>query len=89
MSYIKPKDVKSPQNSISKVEVLYDGKEGNCSVARLIWDGKECIGIRWNGTEESPNGYPSSRGYPCWTLLDDDVVKVLAAYKLGLLPKID
>ncbi len=89
MSYVKPEEVTSPRDSVSNVEVLYDGKDGNCSIARLLWDGEECIGIRWNGTDESPNGYPSSFGYPCWVVLDDDAVKVISAYKLGLLPKVD
>lgn len=40
MSYVKPKDVRSPKGSISKVKVLYDGKDGNCSIARLLWDGE-------------------------------------------------
>lgn len=79
MDYVKPEEVTSPKDSVSNVEVLYEGKEGSCAIARLIWDGEECIGIRWNGTAENPNGYPSSFGHPCWLVLDDDAVKVISA----------
>lgn len=89
MSYIKPENVTSPKDYIANIEVIYDGGENGCSIARFLWDGNLSIGIRWNGNAENPKGYPLSSGHPVWTLLDDDALKVITAYKLGLLPQVD
>ena len=84
MIYIDPQNVTSPKDFVEEVQVLYnDGPEG-VSMARIIWEGKECLGIRWNiarrewDENEKINdkkqcvGMPSSRGYPVWFILPDN-----------------
>ncbi len=83
MSYHKPEDVKSPQDMVSDVQVVYDGGEHNWSVAKLRWGGQKAVGIRWNGGPESeiPDrpatfpglGNPQSRGYPTWFIVPEEL----------------
>jgi len=83
--YHNPATVLSPKNSIEKVEVIFDGGIGKnaFSIAKVIWNGKIRIAIRWNITEKEWNeplkingsvkcvGEPNSRGYPTWFILPD------------------
>ena len=71
MSYIRPKDVKSPKGRWHLFEVVLAGKEGACAYALGEWDGERRIGFRWNGTEDNKIGNPQSRGLPTWTMLDE------------------
>lgn len=74
MGYIDPTTVVAPRNRIKSVEVLYDGKDGGWSLARLAFDNDECLGIRWNGTDEEPGiGNPQSHGKPTWFVLPKDL----------------
>lgn len=72
MSYIRPKDVLSPRDKgVKVIEVLLDEGESTdeddkFAAAKIEWDGKLCIGTRWNGTGRNPAGFPTSRGYPIW-----------------------
>jgi len=71
--YRNPRDVISPKRHVSNVQVIYDGGERHCAVARLDWDGKPGVGIRWNGNaKDQPLGNPQSRGHPFWFLMPDE-----------------
>jgi len=72
MAYVDPATVWAPRARIRSVEVLYNSKDKEWSVARIGWDDEEGerIGIRWNGTEDSPGiGSPQSRGKATWFIL--------------------
>ena len=74
MSITHPRDVVSPKNHVSNVDVLYAGAgEGGWSVAHLRWDGEPALGIRWNGDSASPLGNPQSRGIPTWFIVPDEL----------------
>ncbi len=82
MNYILPKNVTSPRDAISNVDVLYDGGENSASIAKITWFGKSVIGMRWNVSMrewDDPNknkpggniclGNPVSRGHATWFIL--------------------
>jgi len=74
MAYVEPATVWAPKASIRSVEVLYNRGEGQWSVARVIWEGKERIGVRWNGGDDSPGiGNPQSRGNATWFILPEEL----------------
>src|ERR1700693_3007698 len=78
MAYVEPATVWAPKASIRSVEVLYNRGSGEWSAARVIWDGKERIGIRWNGSKDGPGiGNPQSRGNATWFLLPEELEKVI------------
>jgi len=74
MSYVNPANVYSPRRSIEpgSVKVLLDKGEGSFSIASLKWDGRPCIGIRWNGKNNN-TGSPQSRGNPTWFILPQEI----------------
>lgn len=78
MSYIPPADVISPRKSITNVRVLIDEGEENFSLAELQWDGEERMGLRWNGSTDSPIGNPQSRGIPTWFVLPEAIAELVA-----------
>lgn len=74
MSYVRPETVISPRNRVRSVDVLYNHGPGGWSVALLEYDGRECIGIRWNGDEGEPGiGNPQSRATPTWFVLPEEL----------------
>lgn len=74
MAYVKPVSVCAPKVSVRSVEVLYDTGSGGWSAARIDWEGRERIGIRWNGAEGSPGiGNPQSRGNATWFIIPEDL----------------
>jgi hypothetical protein len=78
MAYINPQTVVAPRNRISSVEILYNNGPDGWSVARLEFDGKECLGIRWNGgVQEQGIGNPQSRGKPTWFVIPSDLTDVV------------
>jgi hypothetical protein len=78
MSYVRPEEVLSPRNLVGGVvEVILNPGENRMSVARILWDGKEGIAIRWNGNCERPLGNPVSRGYATWCLVDDYLATIV------------
>lgn len=79
--YITPENVKSPKSRISgDIVVLRDGGPGGWSLVKLIWDGKESYGIRWNGSDKDNGiGNPQSRGVPTWFILPDNLEKLVEA----------
>ncbi|TAL17145.1 hypothetical protein EPN96_06575 [bacterium] len=81
MSYIDPKLVISPKALVSDLKVKYDGGENEWALASMKWDGREAIGMRWNGGSNDPRfpgiGNPQSRGVPTWFILPDEVADVI------------
>jgi hypothetical protein len=85
MEYHKPETVLSPRGTIAKLEVIYDGGEHSWSLARMEWGGEPIVAMRWNGgrrneipPSEVPSvGTPSSRGYPTWFVLPDEVAEMI------------
>jgi hypothetical protein len=85
MRYTPPQNVTSPQDFVKNVRVIHDGGEKSFSLALLEWESETCIGIRWNiarkewedptrvSEEHECLGMPSSRGYPVWFILPDDI----------------
>ena len=74
MDYIKPQQVTSPKSKNVKVlEVLLDEGPGKFAAASIEWDGKQYIGTRWNGTPQSPIGFPASRGIPIWQIEHEEL----------------
>jgi hypothetical protein len=86
MKYAPPNTVTSPQDYISNIRVIYDGGENSFSIARLDWEAKPCIAMRWNVARrecDDPEkqsgkkacvGMPSSHGFPVWFLLPDEII---------------
>lgn len=86
MKYFKPEEVKSPQDFISSVTEIYDGGKDSFSLAKVVWEGEDCLAIRWNvarrewDSKEKINGekkcvgLPSSHGYPIWFILPKEIV---------------
>jgi hypothetical protein len=78
MAYVEPRTVWAPKASIRSVEVLYNRGSGHWSVARVTWEDRERIGIRWNGGDDSPGiGNPQSRGNATWFILPDELQDVI------------
>ena len=76
MSYVDPTTVVSPKNLVRSVDVLYNA--GQWSVALLDFDDAECLGIRWNGTEDEPGiGNPQSHGRPTWFVVPEELAAVV------------
>ena len=86
MKYFDPKDVTSPADFINEVNVIYDGGDDSFSLAKVNWEGNDCIAIRWNVARreyddaEKQNGnkqcvgMPSSHGYPVWFILPEELL---------------
>ena len=79
MGYVDPATVLAPRKFVRAVEVLFDSgpNEGGWSLARLDWSGKTCLGIRWNGDEESAIGNPQSHGLPTWFVIPKELEPML------------
>jgi hypothetical protein len=73
MAYVEPATVWAPKASIRSVEVLYNRGAGEWSVARVVWEGREKIGIRWNGENGPGLGNPQSRGNATWFILPEEL----------------
>lgn len=78
--YIDPQTVLSPKNKVSHLKILFDRGpvDHSWSVAELTYDGKECIGIRWNGdSKESRKGVPLANAHPVWFILPREIAPVI------------
>jgi hypothetical protein len=76
MSYVDPNKVTAPKRIVSDVHVVFDTHEieGSWSVAQLKWDGKETVGIRWNGEPSGSGiGTPQARGVPTWFIVPEEL----------------
>ncbi len=89
MNYKNPAHVNSPQDYVTDVRVVYDGRgndpEKSFSIAWIKWEGTDCLAIRWNvAIREFDDpakqkgkqcvGVPASRGYPVWFVLPDEII---------------
>jgi hypothetical protein len=77
MAYVEPATVLAPKAAIRSVEVLYNRGPGEWSVARVVWEGREKIGIRWNGDNGPGIGNPQSRGNATWFILPDELEEAI------------
>lgn len=76
MTYIDPKTVLSPRDSVSNVEVIFNNGPArySWSIAKLMWADEPRVGIRWNGEEnENGIGMPQARGNPTWFVVPKDL----------------
>jgi len=83
MAYIDPKMVKSPKGRVAQLEVLKDFGEGKYSVAKMLWDGKPAVGVRWNGGDSGDMfeglGNPQSRGIATWFIMPGSIADIVMA----------
>ncbi|MDC5074681.1 hypothetical protein OHW30_08230 [Acinetobacter baumannii] len=90
MDYTFPSDVRTPKKNVKGVHVLYDGAKDSFSIAVLKWADdatgqiKEKLALRWNGSEESPKGFPTAKGNPSWFIIPEKLVEILRAKALEL-----
>ena len=72
MTYQDPTEVDSPRGRWRLIEVLWDGGDGDDSLAVGMWDNTPALAMRWNGSaSEAGVGHPQSRGLPTWFMLPD------------------
>jgi hypothetical protein len=87
MAYVDPLTVQSPKGRVSDVEVVYDKGPAHYSwsIATLKWDGKQAVGIRWNGEVGQPgSGTPQSRGNATWFIVPDEIVDAVVSAAAAL-----
>lgn len=86
-----PLSVLSPKKNVKNVTLLYNGGPlpGGYSIAKLQWNGKDVIGVRWYISENEVHytdkisgkkvclGEPNSRGYSTWFILPDNLISKL------------
>lgn len=77
MIYPNPENVISPKGSVKDVRVVYDTGVGGWSMAKLLWNDQEALGIRWNGHADNALGNPQSRGIPTWFILPEEVAMLV------------
>jgi hypothetical protein len=77
--------VASPQRNIVSVEVIFDGgTDDSWALAEIMWredkqtEARERVGIRWNGNDKRPKGNPTSRGFPTWFMLPENLIAEMA-----------
>ena len=79
MAYVDPNTVIAPKTVIGEVEVVYDShsesrNEESWSVAKLLWDRRPAVGIRWNGDPGGRGiGTPQAFGQPTWFLVPQEL----------------
>ncbi|SRR5579859_169680 len=78
-----PETVLSPKGAVANLHILQNTGEGGWALASMQWEGRDSLGIRWNGTPENPIGNPQSRGIPTWFILPDEVAAKLRDPALG------
>jgi hypothetical protein len=78
-SFTSPEAVTSPKGQVSDLRILFNtgGGGDGWSLASLRWNGRNALGIRWNGDEQNPIGNPQSRGIPTWFIVPDAIAAVL------------
>ncbi len=76
MAYIDPSTVQSPKGLVEDIDVIYDKgpTHSSWSIAKLKWDKKPSVGIRWNGEIDKPgSGTPQSRGNATWFIVPNEI----------------
>ena len=76
--YIIPEDVLSPRDKVKNLEIIIKNDKEDYSIALLEYNGTECVGVRWNTTNEEKDniGTPQSRGIPTWFILPKEIAEV-------------
>lgn len=78
MAYVDPNTVTSPRSLVADVDVIWSGGPwtetdpdwSGWAAAKLLWDGRPAVGLRWNGHDGEPGvGNPQSRGLPTWFIV--------------------
>ncbi|MGI9250100.1 MAG: hypothetical protein ACR2PR_02735 [Pseudohongiellaceae bacterium] len=70
---VSPNDVTGKDREL--IKVLYEGQ--GWSVAEVKWQGREAVGIRWDGEKEEDIGFPNARGNPVWFVVPDDLADLI------------
>lgn len=78
-TYRKPETVTSPKERLEYLELIFDGGADSFSLAKIRWDGDECVGIRWNGNDNSI-GEPNSFGNPTWFVIPEQIAPLIHAH---------
>ena len=66
MYMLKAEEVKPAK--WSSIKILFDNRE--YSIISGLFDGRECLGERWNGGDEEI-GFPSTRGHAQWHVVPE------------------
>jgi hypothetical protein len=68
-----------PEREVSEVEVVFDKetKEGGWSVARLLVDGNEAIGIRWNVDTIKSGEELAHKEISSWFILPHEIAETV------------
>ena len=80
MAYVDPTTVQSPKGLVEDIHVIYDKgpTSYSWSIAKLKWDKKPSVGIRWNGEVDKPgSGTPQSRGNATWFIIPDEIAEAV------------
>lgn len=77
-AWIEPNDVRSPRNRLKKLCVFRNNGPGNWSAAWVQWDDgdhqqKWSLAVRWNGSDGTPRGNPTSSGHATWFIVPDEM----------------
>ncbi len=85
--YITPDKVTSPRRMWTLIRVLESGAQPDSYGHRVAiaigkWEDEPVLGMRWNGSKDSPIGSPQSRGLPTWFIvpkrLEESVINTLS-----------
>ena len=79
MSHFQASRVVSPKNRWKLKSILYDAGPDKIALASGLWDGKEALGIRWNGTNSHGLGlgFPNTVGHPTWFILPEEITSII------------
>ena len=73
------KKINSPGKAKVKVlRILDKDAENYWILAKIEYGGKEVLGIRWFYDNNGASGYPNSRGWATWLVIDKSMAKVLS-----------
>ena len=70
-------NINTPKNKLGgPYSVVYKNTENRWVIVALDWDGEPRLGIRWFWGN---SGSPTSRGYPSWFIVPDELTKMILA----------
>ena len=75
--WVRPKEVDSPRQRWTQIDVLHPGDANKWAVAIGTWDKSIRLAVRWNGTDDNALGAPQARGNPTWLIVDEDFEKAI------------
>jgi hypothetical protein len=81
---MKPQDALSPRDRLdpNSLKVIFTSNNRWWSLATMLWDGEEALGIRWNGDLNDPNdkGNPRSHCQGTWFILPNEMAFFAKAF---------